>query len=244
MEFKKWNDYFIKNQNHFSEIDFNDVDQLTEIEKAVIYSSIQQFQRGESSEGKHLFSFAKKFPDPDYTSCIKLFIKEEQMHARVLGEFMDKHGIVHIRHHWVDSVFRWLRKLGGIANSVTVLVTAEIIAKPYYKALGKSSNSSLLKSICSQILKDEDQHIVFQCSALNYLFKKKNSIERSFSRAKHLILMMGTILVVWWHHKKVLRKGGYYFSKFWLETLLIYYQAEEIIKGKSHHELDQIIVTA
>src|SRR5215467_4925362 len=99
MQFKDWKNYFVQNKDHFSTIDFIANDKLSLEEKEIISSSIQQFQRGESSEGKHLFSFANKFPDPDYIGCIKLFIKEEQTRARVLGEFMDKHGIARIRHH-------------------------------------------------------------------------------------------------------------------------------------------------
>ena len=124
MNFKGWKNYFLQNQDHFVNLDFSVSDQLTEDEKSMMYSSLQQFQRGESSEGKHFFAFAKKFPDPDYIDCARLFIREEQTHARVLGEFMDKNHIARISHHWVDEVFRWLRKSGGIANSVTVLVTS------------------------------------------------------------------------------------------------------------------------
>src|SRR6476620_3746422 len=94
---------------------------------------------GYNSEGKHLYSFAKRFPDPGYLECIRLFIPEEQMHAKVLAKFMKKHDIPQIKNHWTDSVFRWLRKLAGIENTVRVLLVAEIIAKVYYKGLKQAT---------------------------------------------------------------------------------------------------------
>lgn len=167
MNYTEWEIYFQQNQVHFRDIDFTAPDELGPDERSIIYSSLQQFQRGENSEGKHLFAFAKTNPDPAYLRCIGLFIREEQSHARVLGAFMDKHNITRIKNHWVDGVFRWLRKSAGLENTIRVLLTAEIISKIYYVGLCKTTGSSLLKKICNQILKDEDQHIAFQCDTLN-----------------------------------------------------------------------------
>ncbi len=52
MDFEIWENYFLKNKDHFSEIDWQAEDQLTKDEKKKITSSIQQFQKGENSEGK------------------------------------------------------------------------------------------------------------------------------------------------------------------------------------------------
>ena len=232
MSFRMWKGYFEKNQSHFSDIDWIADDNLSREEKNCISESIAQFQKGESSEGKHLFSHAKKYTDPDYLECIKLFIREEQMHAKVLGKFMDKHKIPKIKNHWVDAIFRWLRKLAGMENTIVVLVTAEIIAKIYYNALKNATSSVLLKSICSQILKDEDHHISFQCHTIFKVSEKKKFISRLIRQTWHLILMLGTIMVVWMTHRDVLKKGGYYFSRFWLETLLVFFEADKCIKNR------------
>lgn len=199
----------------------------------MIAASLQQFQRGERSEGKHLFAFAKKFPDPAYLACIRLFIPEEQKHANVLARFMKKHDIPVIESHWVDGVFRRLRKLAGIENTVRVLLVAETIAKVYYKGLYQATGSVVLKKICAQILLDEEQHIRFQCDALQFFFRRKTFLSRLFTWLWQWILMTGTILVVWWHHKKVLLKGGYYFGKFFLENLLVFSEAERSIREKA-----------
>jgi hypothetical protein len=224
--------YFESNKTHFSGIDWAQEDNLTERERKIITTSIQQFQRGENSEGKHFFAFAKTFPDPLYLECIKLFIAEEQTHALVLGKFMDKHSIPKIKKHWVDECFRWLRKFSGLENSVIVLVTAEIIAKVYYKALMNCTTSGLLKKICMQILKDEDQHIIFQCCTLSDFYVKKNLIRKFFTRSFHFILMIGTILIVWMYHRKVFATGGYHFNNFFTAGISIFFEAEGIVKNE------------
>jgi hypothetical protein len=244
MQFNEWKEYFLQNRTHFSGLDFTAEDQLTDEEKKIISSSIQQFQNGENSEGKHLYSFAKRFPDPDYLECIRLFIPEEQMHAKVLGKFMRKHDIPLIKSHWVDGVFRWLRKLAGIENTVRVLLVAEIIAKVYYKGLRQATGSELLKKICTQILSDEEQHILFQCHALRKLHHSKNLFHRFVVRSFQRVLMLGTIVVVWHYHKAVLRKGGYYFGRFCLENLLIYSEAERIIMKKELQFVDRKVMIA
>jgi len=233
MEYSYWKDHFERNQSHFRHIDWEEPDELTVAEKALIKRSIQQFQHGENSEGKHLFQFAKTMNNEEYLQSIRLFIKEEQTHARVLARFMDKYGIEKIKDHWVDGVFRWLRKLVGLENSVLVLLTAEIISKVYYDALNNATGSALLQKICAQVFQDEDQHIAFQCCTLNLLHEKKNSFSKFLTRSWHLFLMTGTILVVWGYHKKVLKKGGYYFSRFFLQTMLVFLNADELIKNKN-----------
>ena len=94
MDLSCWKDHFISNTTHFDDINWNQDDRLTLIEKQNISSSLQQFQKGEQSEGKHFLSFAKTFPDPLYADTIRLFIREEQTHAYVLGKFMDMKGII------------------------------------------------------------------------------------------------------------------------------------------------------
>jgi hypothetical protein len=233
MDYSFWKEYFESNQGHFKDIDWEGPDGLTDNEAEFIYKSIRQFQHGENSEGRHLFQFAKKLNNEAYLQCIRFFIKEEQMHAAVLGKFMARYRIRKIKSHWIDIVFRRLRKLAGLENSILVLLTAEIISKIYYEALGNVTRSALLQKICTQILRDEDQHIAFQCYTLGLLHSRKNLLSGFLTRSWHLVLMTGTLLIVWLYHGKVLRKGGFYFSRFFLQTMLLFLNTDERIKGKS-----------
>lgn len=230
MNYNDWRAYFESNQFHFEDIDWSGTDNLTDVEKNLIKTSLQQFQKGENSEGKHLFAYAKTFPDPIYLECIRLFIREEQNHAKVLGKYMDIHSIPRIKSHWVDQVFRKLRIISGLETTISVLLVAEIIAKVYYKGLANAVSSSLLRKICNQILKDEDIHISFQCYTLHTFSKGKSPIRRFAYRFIHLTLILGTIVVVWFCHKNVLRKGGFSFDRFIRDTLNVFFEASYSIK--------------
>ena len=153
------------------------------------------------------------------------------MHASVLAAFMHKFQIPLIKGHWVDHVFRWLRKAGGIQNTVGTLLIAEIIAKIYYRALRDATESDLLKRICLQILRDEDEHIRFQCDLLKIFHRRQSWLSNFFIGSYQLFLMMGTTFVVWWYHKKVLKQGGYYFGKYFFETLSIFFEAGQQVRN-------------
>src|SRR5258705_6635580 len=145
MKFSLWYQYFQANQNHFDHLDWKNTESLTGKEKEIITSSIQQFQRGEYSEGKHFLQFAKSMKNESYVETVKIFIKEEQDHAAVLGKFMDAQHMEKLRSDWLDNTFRWLRNLAGLEGTITVLLTAEIISMVYYTALKLATTSVLLR---------------------------------------------------------------------------------------------------
>src|ERR1700744_3032007 len=68
----------------------------------VILPSLQAWQLGETSEGRHLVAaserYAAKIADPDYVDAVKLFIKEEQKHGHNLGCYLDSIGKPRIKH--------------------------------------------------------------------------------------------------------------------------------------------------
>ncbi|MGB6429224.1 MAG: ferritin-like domain-containing protein [Candidatus Acidiferrales bacterium] len=192
--------------------------QLTAKEIAAITRSIQQFQLGEGSKGQRLLDRGKKYgsevSDPFFVGALDLFIKEEQQHSRYLEAFMQSHGIPIVGRHWVDSIFRKLRGLAGLELSLAVLVTAEIIAMPYYRALRDATGSPTLKNICRRILEDEATHLKYQASMLARLAAKRHRvIDRAIGALRRLFLL-GTTVVVWFGHRAVFQAAGYGFRRF------------------------------
>src|SRR4051795_7769788 len=65
---------------------------LTASEREAVAASIQDFQLGESSEGRNLLrraaDYADRTDDPEYLEAMRLFVGEEQRHARTLGRFL------------------------------------------------------------------------------------------------------------------------------------------------------------
>ena len=192
---------------------------LSEGEREAVISSIQEFQLGESSEGRHLrrraAEYAKKSGDEEYLWATEYFIREEQRHARYLRDYLASEGYRTVKKRWVDTIFRRLRNLAGLEVSVSVLVTAEIIAKVYYAALGKATRSPMLGRICERILRDEEEHVRFQAERLAILRRDRPEFGMKLTRLLHRALFFGACLAVWRNHGKAIRRGGLGLRSYW-----------------------------
>jgi len=217
---QEWRRYYEANARSLLKIPWEHGHELTYAEQRAIKRSVQDFQAGESSEGRHLFQYAKAYAertgDHEYVEAIRLFIAEEQRHARDLGHFLQLNGIPLLRATFTDRVFRRLRQVfNGLEVSIAVLLTAEIIAKVYYVALKDATDSKILQTLCSQILRDEDKHVEFQAERLGMLRADRNPLAMKATMFMQRFLFFGTCLVVWIYHHKVFRKSGYGFGTYW-----------------------------
>ena len=216
----EWQKYYEENARSLLEIPWHIGYELTETERNVISASMQDFQAGESSEGRHLFQYAKVYSEQtgecEYVEAIRLFIAEEQRHARDLAHFLQINNIPLIRTTFTDGVFRRLRQLlGNLEISISVLITAEIIAKVYYLALREATNSQVLQTLCQQILQDELRHVEFQAERLGILRTNRNWLPLAITNGLQRILFWGTCLIVWTFHRKVFEQSGYSFVEYW-----------------------------
>jgi hypothetical protein len=218
-----WRSYFRANQQNPWEMPWDDAYKLSTAERRAIQHSIQQFQLGESSEGRRLLARARAYSratgDRDFAEALSLFVKEEQRHSAYLLRFMRAQEIPELSSHWMDSVFRRLRVLAGLELSLRVLVTAEIIAVPYYRALGRATASRLLNAVSFRIVQDEAAHLKFQSSMLSRLGALRRPILRRLIARLHRLFLIGTSFVVWIEHGSVFRAAGYSFELFALEAL-------------------------
>jgi hypothetical protein len=204
-----WRDHFARNLCVTALLPWRGAPGLLPEERASIESSIQQFQLGEGSSGRRLLDrarvFAAKVGDDAFVPALALFVREEQRHSAHLLRFMEREGIPPVPKHWVDSVFRRLRVLAGLELCLRVLVTAEIIAVPYYRALDAATASPLLRGISEQILEDEAAHLRFQASMLARLGARRSRATEWLAFRLHRLFLLGTTCVVWRGHRKVFR---------------------------------------
>lgn len=184
----------------------------------VLGASIAEFELGESSEGRHLLGFARAWGrasgDEAYVKAMAHFIAEENDHARYLRGVMRQESLCRAGKTTADSVFRAVRKLGGLELSIMVLVTAELIAQVYYRGLRDASESPELRAVCRRILADEKHHIDFQCERLAILRSGRSGVTLWRRRWTHRAMMAAAVAVVWRKHGPALREGGYTFGKF------------------------------
>jgi len=224
-----WVSYFTLNAMEPA-LPWNDPYRLTLLERARVGPSIQQFQLGENSEGRSLLQRAREYGqsrgDAQFAEAVLLFIQEEQRHSRVLGRFLDLNAFPRLGRDAVDTVFRRVRRLAGLEVCMRVLATAEIIAVPYYTALGRATGSALLAKMCANILGDEAAHLQFQSFVFARLAEGRSARRQRLVHALHDWFLQGTTLVVWLQHRDVFHAAGTSFATFRAEC-------RELLRGLS-----------
>ena len=210
MTFTDFKTYFEANQGQYDDLAWDDPHQLSPYELRAVRASLQTFQRGESSEGHYLYTRAKQLGDAEYTAAMRLFIKEEQTHAAVLGRFLDQQGIPRLKGHWLDNIFRGLRRVLSLEHTLRVLLVAEVVAAVYYRALFNATYSGLLQQLCRRIVLDEEMHLNFQCFALRHLAAGRGSgVGAWLRRQAYRGLMAGAALAAYATSRSALQAGGY-----------------------------------
>lgn len=203
-----WSEHFRQNAMSKPRISWEGMI-LTPQERTTIAKSVQTFQLGESGEGRHLIQVARKHAaqtgDYEYVTAVELFVAEEQQHAHDLGEFLDAADILWIREDWTDRIFRRLRHLAGLELTISVLLTAELLANVYYAALREATACTPLRQLCNQILRDEAFHVHFQAGRLAILRRCHRRWPLPAIRWLFPILFWGAAVVLWLTHHRVFR---------------------------------------
>lgn len=183
-------------------------------ELAPIRRSLQGWQLGETSDGRHLAAAADRFAtetdDPAYREVIALFIREEQRHGALLGRILDDAGIPHRQVDWGDSLFRRLRySITDIEVWTTPVVMVETLAMIYYNAIRRATSSPVIRAVCAQILADEVPHVQLQCERLATLLVAHSRTRFHLTMIAHRILFAVVMALVWAGHHRALRAGGF-----------------------------------
>lgn len=209
-----WRNHF--RQSLLDELVFPARDAWSAEEQKLLGASLAQFQLGESSDGRWLLRFARRFGDTNGDAwlgeAMALFIQEENRHSQWLGEFLRAQGHPLLRACWQDTVFRLARKGMGFGLMVSCLVCAEIVAVPYYTAVRQATASIWLQAICARVLRDEAMHLQFQSVNLGAVWRRLGC--GPWLRAGHRAVLAIVAFMVWQEHGHVLRRGGYTWRTF------------------------------
>jgi hypothetical protein len=192
---------------------------ITPAEMCTILPSLQAWQLGETSEGKHLIAASTKYAhaigDLPYIDAVKLFIKEEQKHGNNLGMYLDRIGQPRVTKNWGDSLFRRVRYFNTNMETWTLaVVVVESTAQIFYQSLKDATNCDLLKQICNDILIDEAYHITFQTERLAIIYDGKNNFSKAWRRIFYKYFFYMTATLVWIGHRKLFKAGGNSFDSY------------------------------
>ena len=181
--------------------------------------SIQRFQAGEDGDGASLLAKSARAGDADYLAAVRLFVAEEQNHARLLRNVLACAGEETIDGHWTDTVFVGVRRALGLRLELMTLMLAEVVALRYYRALRDGTQHDLLTTIAGRILADEQRHVPFHVDRLRNGFERTPALGRLAGAGFWWLLMTGATLVVAADHGRALRALGVTRRRFTADVL-------------------------
>lgn len=216
----QWYEHFTRSAQDRLHVPWQRGAELTPAEREAIAPSLQAWQLGETSDGRHLLTAARRYArrqeDPLFVEVVKLFIREEQRHGAELGRFLALAGIPRIRRDWGDTLFRAFRySLPSMELWATLVIMVETLALVFYKAVRDATGSVVLRRVCGQILRDEVHHVRFQYERLAILLRFRPRWLRALTLGLHRGLFAGIALAVWVGHRRALAAGGHDFRSYW-----------------------------
>ncbi|MFD7031318.1 ferritin-like domain-containing protein [Streptomyces sp. NPDC059917] len=170
--------------------------------------SLQRFQVGEDGDGSALIGKARRAGDPAYARAVRLFVAEEQNHARMLALLLAAGGADTLSGHWSDTVFVRLRRTLGLRVELLVLMVAEVVALRYYRAVRDGAADPLVAEVAGRILADEERHVPFHCRRLREGLAGLPRPGRRAVVAAWQVLLAGAAVVVSVDHGPALRGLG------------------------------------
>jgi hypothetical protein len=236
---QEWVDYFRWNGSVAMRVPWYLGADLTDAEREAISPSARVFQLGGYAQDRRFMRCAQEWAnrsgDSAYPEAIRLLIAEERRHLGVLGRFMEINGIAKIERGCTNGVFRRMRSaFGGLEVSIAVLVTAEILAKVYYPALRNATQSTVLRSICEEVLREEIAHLEFQTEQLACIRVGRSSLALWATTLLHRILFYPTAVVVGLAHRIVLRRAGLTAGAYWAQCRKNFLEALSAMEPHSH----------
>jgi hypothetical protein len=170
--------------------------------------SVQRFQAGEDGDGASLIAKSAAAGDADYLAAVRLFVAEEQNHARLLKRLLAYAGQSTIDGHWTDTVFVAVRRASGLRLELMTLMLAEVVALRYYRALRDGAADVLVRTVAGRILADEERHVPFHVQRLRDGFAASPAAARRAGAVLWWTLMCGATVVVALDHGGALRVLG------------------------------------
>jgi len=233
---QSWQEHFSSNIK-IERIDWQLMPSLTSKERAVILSSLQAWQLGETSDGSHLLKASRKYADRIgdcyYPGAVELFIREEQKHGNNLGRYLDSIGEKRIQKNWADTLFRKVRYFNSSMELWTLtVITVESTAQVFYQALKEATGCRLLKQICTDILIDEAYHIDFQIERFSLIYDQKSMASKYLCYYLYKGFFFLTITVVWFAYRGCFKAGNNDFNKYWKKMDLKFKKTIGKLKGR------------
>lgn len=143
--------------------------------------SLARFQIGEAGEGRIAKEVDREhatYIDADYRASLKLFVKEEGRHGRILGTMVRACGGALLEETWTEELFVVGRRMMGMRHKLIVLQAAEVVGISVYGLIADRLGDGDIKRALSQIAQDEAHHLAFHSQFFQSAFSSR--IDRAF----------------------------------------------------------------
>lgn len=164
-KWKRWHNHFKKNSYRpFPENLKIGLFKIPEnLRNSLIYS-LSIFQLGESGEGriaKEIDEVEMQGVTPMYRKTLKLFVKEEGRHGRILAMILSQLGGKLLKENWTSTLFQIGRRMMGVRLKLLVLLAAEAVSIIFYRLFVDKLRSCKIKDALREICEDEKKHLEF-----------------------------------------------------------------------------------
>lgn len=187
-----------------------------------VVRSVQRFQVGESGDGANLLAKAASAGPEGYPEAARLFVAEENDHARLLAALLAAADAPTITSHWSDTLFVRLRRALGLRLELMVLMIAEVVALRYYRALRDGTADPVATRVAARILEDEKVHVPFHCDRLRGSFTELSARKRRAVTTAWRVLFAGASLAVVADHGSALRLLGVTRTRFLRDVFVLF----------------------
>ncbi len=209
VRWKPWREHFLRNESRpLPKID-SQILELNPNEMRSIAYSLAIFQLGEAGEGKIAKQIDKTILfgiDDFYREALKLFVKEEGRHARILGECVRALKGELIESNWTERMFHFGRRLLGVRLKLMVLLAAEVIGICFYKKLADKIPNGFVKSALLEVVKDEEKHLKFHSDF--FRIRVRNYFTKILFRVLWRLISFAACVTVILDHRKTFKVLG------------------------------------
>lgn len=135
--------------------------------RAALARSLATFQLGEAGEGrvaKEIDRVVLAGVDADYRASLKMFVREEGRHARILAGMVRALGGTLLRQSWSERLFVHGRRVLGLRIKLLVLLVAEVVGLGFYTILARRLGDCGISRQLHEIAGDEEAHLEFHAA--------------------------------------------------------------------------------
>jgi hypothetical protein len=170
--------------------------------------ALQKFQLGETGEGriaKQIDHYHSPAIDDDYRASLKLFVKEEGRHARILAGVLRSAGSDVLKGSASSSAFTVARGLVGVRFKLVVLLAAEVVASEAYPLLVSGAKDAATQALLQSLATDEAHHMHFHQDFFSLALR---GVKRLLFPPLFLAIVLVAALLCAFEHRRAFRECG------------------------------------